>query len=278
MSVYANDRPEWFDRAMHSIWDEQSLKPDEIVLVQDGTIPIELSDVIDKWKVKLGEQLVLIVHSKNLGLTKSLNKGIEQVKSQYIARMDSDDISCPDRFEKQVKFLESHPDIAVLGGSIELIDESEQVTNLRHYPQTPADVEKTIFFASPLPHPAVMIRKQVFDAGLRYNEKYKRNQDIALWFDVLAHGFKIASLPDITMKYRFLTNVYNRRWESNWNECKIYAYGIYRMKGIFSLLYIYPVLRYLFRLLPVSLVHRIYHSGIYKNFFRPKKTYTEENN
>lgn len=266
MSVYAKENPEWLDRAMYSIWDEQTLKPDEIVLVQDGTLPTELSDVVDKWKAKLGDKLVLIVNVENLGLTKSLNKGIEQVKSKFIARMDTDDVSLPERFEKQVNFLEKHPDIAVLGGAVEYMNESGTTLFIRRWSLHTSELEKVIFKSSPLPHPAVMVRKQIFDTGIRYNEKYRKNQDIALWFELISKGYKIANLPDIILKFTAASDVYKRRSDSRLGEFKIFMNGVYKIKGLFAYQYIYPISRLIVRLLPGCLMEKIYGSVFYRKF------------
>jgi glycosyltransferase involved in cell wall biosynthesis len=270
MSVHANENPCWLDLSLKSVWEDQTLKPDEIILVEDGPLPGSLLDVIDKWKETLEDKLILIINEENIGLTKSLNRGIKHIKSEYIARADSDDVSFPDRFEKQVAFLEAHPEIAVLGGTIEMINEFEQTVNTRYYPVTQKEVENSIYISSPVAHPAVMIRRAVFENGLKYDERYKRNQDIALWFDILAKGYKISNLTDIILKYRFLPNVYKRRRESIFNEFKIYIRGIYKMNGFFSVKYIYPVMRFIFRLLPVSFINKIYNSKIYANFFKLK--------
>ncbi len=109
MSVYKSEKPTYLDRSLQSVWDDQTLKPDEIILVQDGPLSEELLQVIDKWQAKLCEVLVLIRNEVNIGLTKSLNKGIRVAKGEYIARMDSDDISLPNRFVMQEKFLDENP-------------------------------------------------------------------------------------------------------------------------------------------------------------------------
>ena len=266
MSIYAKEKPEWFDKSLKSVWTDQTLKPSEIILIEDGPLPVDLLNIVDKWKKLLGEKLVLIINSENQGLTKSLNKGLQYVTSKYIARMDSDDISYPERFEKQFLFLEKHPEIAVLGGAVEKIDEFECITNVHYFPQKQSDIEKYICKANPLPHPAVMIRRQIFEDGLRYDERYKKNQDIALWYDVLIKGYKISNLPDIIVKARSTDSLYKRRTNASFNEFKIYMRGIFKMRGIFTVQYIYPISRFIFRLLPVSFVSKIYNSKMYNKF------------
>lgn len=104
MSIYHKEKPEYFNRAIQSIWDEQSVKPDEIVLIQDGRLSDELYKAISKWKIKLGGVLKIIPLEHNVGLGDALNKGIKYCSYELIARMD---IALPDRFKKQLKVFDN---------------------------------------------------------------------------------------------------------------------------------------------------------------------------
>ena len=263
MSVYKSEKSSYLDRALKSVWDEQTLKPDEIILVEDGPLGEDLNEVIARWKERLSERLVLIYNETNLGLTKSLNNGLKRVRSEYIARMDSDDISDPLRLERQVNFMIAHPEIDILGGSLREFDESNKNLKVRHYPLTPDACRKYIVKASPLAHPTVMIRRLVFDSGIRYDERFRTSQDIALWFDLLVRGFKIANLPDVTINFRRSGDLFKRRSRNKaFNEFKIYLNGIYRLEGLFSWKYIYPLSRFVFRLMPPLVVKLIYSSRL----------------
>ena len=263
MSVYKNERAEYLNQALQSVWTDQTVKPNQIVLVEDGPLTEALYLVISSWKKLLGDILYIIENEQNLGLTKSLNRGICAINSEYIARMDSDDISLPLRFEKQVNYLETHPDVDVIGGSMQEFNDVCDCLNVRHYPLTHQQVEKYIMKASPLAHPSVMMKKKLFDEGLKYNEKYRTSQDVALWFDVISAGYHIDNLEDIILLFRQNNDVYSRRGRAKaWNECKIYINGIYRLKGLFTWKYIYPLLRLFFRLMPSSIVKFIYESKL----------------
>lgn len=269
MSVYKSEKPEFLDASMSSIWDNQLLKPDEVVLIQDGPVDEGLGLVIGKWQNRLGSRLKLVVNEMNLGLTKSLNKGLKIATGSYIARMDSDDISTPIRFKKQKEYLDNHLDIAIVGGSLQEFDSENENLGVRYYPNTNDDVLKYIYKASPLAHPTVMMRKSIFDNGLSYNEKYRTSQDIALWFDALDSGYKIANLEDITILFRRDGDVFKRRSkEKAKNEFKIYVNGIKRIYGIFTWRYIYPFARYCFRMMPVSIVKFIYGSNLRKRILQ----------
>ena len=267
MSVYRSEKADFFDMSMRSVWTDQTYKPVEIVLIEDGPLPEKLLAVITKWKDILGEKLVVLINEKNLGLTKSLNRGLGVAKGELIARMDSDDISLPERFELQERFFKEHPDIDIIGGSLREFDDNNPELRVRHYPLTHDEAVKYICKASPLAHPTVMMRRRIFDSGLRYNEKYRMSQDIALWFDAIISGYRIANLPEVTINFRSLGDVFKRRSRAKaWNEFKIYMNGIYRMNGLLTLKYRYPIARLCFRLMPPSVVKFIYGSKMRSKF------------
>lgn len=107
MSVYKSEQATYLDRALHSIWTDQILKPDQIVLIKDGPLGDDLNEVVEKWRKNIPDVLDIIINLENIGLTKSLNKGLNYITGDYIARMDSDDISTPERFKLQKDFLDN---------------------------------------------------------------------------------------------------------------------------------------------------------------------------
>ena len=286
MSVYKSEKGPLLERALQSVWDDQTRKPDQIVLIEDGPLPAELEEVVQRLQAafKVQEQqscvqsslqskaaepsakiLTVVKLPVNGGLTKALNVGLQHVTSDLVARMDSDDIAAPNRFELQERFLEEHPEIDIVGGSMQEFDDEHECLNVRHYPQTHEEACKYIVKACPLAHPAVMMRKRMFDEGLKYDERYRMSQDIKLWYDAILAGYKMANLPDVCLYFRQQGDVFRRRSRVKaWNEFKIYMNGIYRMHGLFTLAYRYPIARYIFRNLPPSMVKRIYESGMRK--------------
>lgn len=269
MAVYASEKAVYLNKAFESIWVNQILKPTQVIVIEDGKLPKELSEVIKKWENLIGRAYYRVVNEENIGLTKSLNKGLRIVTGDYIARMDSDDISMPDRLKHQKEFLDNHPEVAIVGGSLQEFDEENDCLGVRKYPKTNDDVLKYIHRASPLAHPTVMMRREIFDNGLRYDECYRTSQDIALWFDALAAGYKIGNLSEVTLKFRRNGDVYKRRSRKKAvNEFKIYMRGIYRLNGIFTYKYIYPLARFVFRMMPVGVVRWIYGSSIRTAFLQ----------
>lgn len=264
MSVYKSEKPAYLNRSLQSIWDDQTRKPDEIILVQDGPVGEDLTLVISQWKDKLGDVLVLLINETNLGLTKSLNKGIKVARGEYIARMDSDDISLPDRFLLQLEYMDAHPEISVLGGAIQEFNDKDVIIGQRHFPADTASIRQYIHKASPVAHPAVMIRKSLFDEGVHYNENYRTTQDLALWFDVLATGHEMANLEDFVLQFRRETDVYKRRKNKADSrlELKIHLKGIKTLFGFSPIKNLYPVARYILRLMPNSVIHWFYNGKL----------------
>ncbi len=265
MSVYYKEKPKYLKQALESIWDKQTLKPDEIVLVEDGKLTDELYQIIEQWGEKLNGRLKRIPLPKNQGLAKALNAGIKYCSGEYIARMDSDDISASERFEKQICFLENNPDIDILGSAIREFNDDSEESNIRYYPKTTEKAIEYIVKATPLAHPSVMFRRKVFEKGNRYPENYGSNEDIAFWFELLSKGYKMANLNNILLYYRISNDFYNRRSKAKAiNEFKIYWNGIINLYG-FTWKLIYPILRLGFRFSPKFIVQKIYTGRMRKN-------------
>lgn len=264
MSVYYKENPIFLNEAMESIWDKQSLRPIQIVLVEDGVLTKELYIVLDNWSSKLGDVLLRIPLSVNGGLTKALNIGIEKCTGEYIARMDSDDISTTLRFKKQVDFLKFNKEIDVVGGAIQEFNSLNDNLMVRKYPLTNDLLKKYIVKASPFAHPTVMMRKKIFDNGIRYPEQYITSQDIALWYFLMNLGHKMANLPEIICHFRIADDFLTRRSKAKAiNEFKIYWYGINELYG-FTWKLVFPFLRLGFRFSPNFIIKRMYSSDIRK--------------
>ena len=263
MSVYKTEEPKYFKEALKSIWDDQSRKPEQIVLVEDGPLTDGLSAVIDRWKEKLGDVLCVCKNETNLGLTKSLNVALQHVTTDLVARMDSDDRSDAKRFERQEAYFESHPDVDIVGGALQEFDEGHDCLNVRNYPLTHEEAIKYIMKASPLAHPAVMMRMKMFHEGLKYDERFRMSQDIQLWFDAIMKGYHIGNIPEVVLYFRRAGDVFKRRSRVKAkNEFNIYMNGIYRMHGLWTTAYRYPIARYIFRNLPTPIVKWIYGSKL----------------
>lgn len=264
ISVYKSEKPCYLDSSLESVIKNQTFKPNNVIIVEDGPLTTGLYDVISKWCNNPDVPITIIKNEVNMGLTKSLNRGLEYVNTDLVARMDSDDMARPNRFELQVKFFNENPNIDILGGAIHEIDENGNDLCDRYYPLDHESVCKSICKANPIAHPTVMIRKRVFDSGLKYNERFRTNQDLALWFDCILAGYKLANLRNVILLFRRQSSVYNRRKKKKnlWREFYIYCDGIFRLNGIFTIKYAYPIMRLCLKLLPTPIVKWAYNSRI----------------
>lgn len=270
MSVYKKETGEHLDRSMRSIWDDQIRKPDQIVLVEDGPLTEELYAVIEKWRKVLGDKLYSPKNEKNCGLAVALNRGLHSVTSDFVARNDSDDMSAPERFRRQVEFLEQHPEIDVVGGAMQEFSDENPCISVRFYPAD--NIKKYICKASPVAHATTMMRMTLFrEHGLKYDNRYPLNEDIALWFDVLRKGRLISNVDDIVYFCECNGGMFERRSRQKaWPEFKAWMRGIKDLYGIFTWRYIYPISRLIFRYMPTKFIASIYQGKIRKRFLTNK--------
>ena len=165
MSSYHKDDPEELMVALQSIWDDQTVKPTEIVIVKDGPLTPALDSVIEEFSKRA--PLVVVPLPQNRGLGLALAEGVKHCTCEYIARMDGDDISLPDRFEKQVAFIKQNPEIAICGGmSQEFSGTPENKTGKRILPEKHEQIMTFLKIRNPFNHMTVFFKKQaVIDAG-----------------------------------------------------------------------------------------------------------------
>lgn len=211
MSVYHKEDPNFLLQAVTSIWDSQTLKPNEIVLVKDGPLTPELDLKINDLKEKLIDKLILVELPENVGLGRALNIGLENCRYEIVARMDTDDIAHKDRFEKQLKFLELNQDISLLGSYISEFELSPD--NLVSQKKVPLTHDKILNFSktrNPFNHPSVMYRKvDVINAG-SYQDCYGM-EDYYLWVRLLVNGVKTANLDESLVSMRAGMEMLSRR-------------------------------------------------------------------
>lgn len=209
MSVYKNEKADYMKLALESIYTEQILKPNEIILVQDGPLTEELYELIDKYKEKYKGILKTIPLEKNLGLGNALNIGLKKCSYEMVARMDTDDIAFPERFEKQIKYMSENKGVGVLGSS--LLEFKGSVENILSKKVTPIkDIEKYIKFRNPINHPTVVFRKsEVIRVG-SYKD-INLFEDWYLWARMFVNGSKIKNLEEPLLYFRTSLEMFERR-------------------------------------------------------------------
>jgi glycosyltransferase involved in cell wall biosynthesis len=210
MSVYAKENAEYLNKAIWSISQNQIFKPGQIVLVKDGALTPDLDAEIGRWEELLGDSLTVVGLVENVGLAGALNEGFRSCKYDLVARMDTDDISLPDRFEKQVTFMEKNSDISVCSGQIEEWSQnfSAKISD-RKLPLHHDGILKFAKTRSPISHPAVILRKSAVLAVGGYPNVYP--EDYQLWGTMISEGYKFANLPDTVLKMRVGNALVERR-------------------------------------------------------------------
>lgn len=204
MSVYNGEK--FLKESVSSILN-QTYRDFEFIIIDDGSTDSSLEILRD---FKKEDSRIKLVSRENKGLTRSLNEGIKLAQGEYIARMDSDDISMPERFEKQIAFLEKNKDIALCGTWAINIDENGNEIGKYKTPIMSKEIKKTILFHNPFIHPSVMIRKEIINNIGVYNEKIKYAQDYEYWLRVIKKN-KVANLDDFLLKYRIGKKSMTRR-------------------------------------------------------------------
>ncbi|MBD5280665.1 MAG: glycosyltransferase [Bacteroides sp.] len=198
MSVYS-EPIEWIDQAISSILN-QTYTDYEFVIVNDNPSSIKLKKYLSALTLK-DERIVILANKENVGLTKSLNKGLLVCKGKYIARMDADDWAYPNRLNKQVEFMEKYPNL-VASGALAYSWYGDKKLKPIYRPITYDEVINYTFNSSPFIHPLLIIRREVLCThGITYDEEFNRSQDYKLAIDLLKIG-EIANLPEYLLKYR----------------------------------------------------------------------------
>ena len=203
MSVYKNDNPDFLKMALESIYEKQTRKPDEIVVVFDGKLTTELYAVLDKFKENKENIVFYYPQDTNRGLGEALRIGSEKCTGDYIFRMDSDDISVPERFEKQIAYIECNPDIDVLGTDISEFDispENEQMRK-RICPQKHNDIVQMGKKRNPMNHVSVCIKKSALEKCGGY-ETLLLLEDYYLWLKMIACGCKLENMHEALVNVR----------------------------------------------------------------------------
>ena len=220
-SVYKNDKPEYVRVALDSMLVNQSVKPLEIVLVQDGPVPDELTSLLQEYEGKYPSVMHIIRLERNGGLGNALKLGVENAKYDICARMDSDDICLPDRFVKQLAYLEAHPDVDIVGGQMtEFIDSPENIVGRRVVPLSNEDIYQFMKSRCALNHVTVMFRKgSVLKAG-NYQDWFW-NEDYYLWVRMMKAGCKFANIPDVAVNVRSGADQYARRGGKKYFDSEI---------------------------------------------------------
>lgn len=221
----------------------QDFKDWELIICNDGSKD-KTSDILNILK-KEDDRIILIENGTNRGLAYSLNQCLKIAKGEYIARMDADDISMPERLSMQVEFLDAHPEYDVVGSAVTLFNNDGVLKTIKN-PEIPN--VKMMHRGVPFFHPTIMMRKTVYDQLGGYTDlpRTRRGQDLDLWFRFFASGRKGYNLKQPLLKYHDNVSDYKKK-----NSLKL-ALNLSRTLACGFRLNHFPILYYIFLLRPVT--------------------------
>lgn len=211
MSVYQKDNPVFVARAIESVTVKQTLKPNEIIIVVDGPVTEELSSLINTVEKSQEFYFHVIRLPENRGLGNALRIGMENASNEIVARMDSDDVSTPERFVKQISYLKDHPECDLVGSQIsEFIGDESNIVGKRLVPCGNEEIHKYLRRRCPFNHMSVALsRSSALSVGNYMDWHF--NEDYYLWIRMANAHCKFANLPEVLVNVRVGADMYRRR-------------------------------------------------------------------
>lgn len=263
LSLYYKENSNFLRQALDSIF-SQTVKSDDVVLVEDGMLTDELEATVKEYEHKFPE-LHVVRFEKNRGLGHALNDGLKHCKHELVARADTDDVCKPWRFERQLALFAQHPDYDLCSSWIdEFITDIDHVTSIRKLPEGPDENYRYGMKRCPVNHPAVMYKKSAVEAVGGYQTKYFP-EDYFLWVKMLMNGCKFYNIQDSLVWFRYDPDTYKRRggWKYAHDEA-ITQLNIHKL-GYTSLAVMIEniIIRSCVRLIPNQL-----RGLVYKKFLR----------
>ena len=263
LSLYIKENPVFFRQSLDSLL-HQTLLPDEVVLVEDGPLTPELEQIVSDYSSRY-PILKVVPLPQNQGLGKALNEGIKYCSYELIARMDTDDVAKPDRFQKQVEVFEKHPEIDVCGAWIDEFEgDIDKIISTRKLPEWHNDIAAYAKKRNPINHPVVMFKKSAVVKAGSY-QHFPLFEDYYLWVRMLMNGAKFYNIQESLLWFRFSPEMFKRRggWGYAMKELK-FQKTLRRMGFISTPIYLKNVaIRLTTRIIPNS-----WRSFIYKKLLR----------
>lgn len=209
LSVYGGEKGDFLRSSLESVF-SQTVRAAEVVLVEDGPLTEELYRVVDEFCAGYPE-LKVVPLAENGGLGRALNEGLKYCSYDIVARMDTDDICRPYRFERQLAVLREHPDVAVVSAWIdEFVDTPEHIVSTRKLPETPEELFEYGKSRCPVNHPVVMFRKRAVVESGGYMH-YPLFEDYYLWARMMMNGFKFYNVQESLLLFRTSADMFRRR-------------------------------------------------------------------
>ena len=230
MSVYMNDKAEFLDLAIASMA-LQTVRPHDIVVVCDGPLTAELDSCLDKWHGVLGAAMIVHRLDENRGLGYALNAGLPVCECDIVARMDSDDVSRPDRCEKLLAKMVAD-DLDLVGGAIEEFDRTPgDMGAVRMPPLEKKDIDMWLKGRNPFNHVSVVFDRHVVEKAGGY-EPFAWMEDYWLWARMISRGCRCANIPDVVVDVRTGEGMYARRSNTAYLKSQIRFFSELRRLGL----------------------------------------------
>lgn len=219
MSVYYKEKPEFLKSAIESMLN-QTVPPEQFVIVEDGRLTDGLKQIIDEYETSQPELFTIIRNEKNKGLGLALDDGMKACRNELIARMDSDDISMPDRCEKELTIFQKHSELDIISGSInEFQDDINNIVSVRRVPEHQEAIKKQMRRRSAFNHPAVMYKKSSVTKCGGYGGS-ARKEDHDLFSRMMNMGCKAYNIQEPVLWYRVGNDNIKRR--KSWKNVSSY--------------------------------------------------------
>jgi len=267
MSVYIREKPEYLDRALRSVLQEQILIPKELVIVEDGPLTKELYEIIYYYKNRYSTIIKSVVLKENKGLGEALNIGLKATSFEVVARMDSDDISLPNRFIKQYNFFMNNNYDVVGTNMIEFEKDETNIIRLKNVPENHKEILKYSKFRNPINHPTVMFKKKAVLESGNY-ERMPCFEDYYLWIKMLKKGYRFYNIQEPLLKFRTGKEMIKRRGSFEYFKNEKYFFNeLFRIGYLNYFEYLQAIsIRFFFRIFPDSI--RLF---FYNKMLRSKK-------
>lgn len=254
MSVYHKENPLFLKAAMDSIWN-QTVKTDDFVLVCDGPLTDQLNKVIRQMQVEHKDELKVFRLDENKGLGIALNYGLKQCKNELVARMDSDDISFPDRCERQLNVFKHNKEISIVSGTIAEFDDSiDSVIAERRLPEKQEEILSFARKRNPFNHPCTMYKRIAVENAGGYQDFYLL-EDYYLWIRMLCNGEKGYNIQEPILWMRTGAGMYKRRSGLKYARSQIRLFRYMRKRGFISRIQLFKsiILRTTGSLIPTNI-------------------------
>lgn len=203
-----NEPKQFIEKSIASILN-QTYSNLELLIADDSTSE-ETRAVIDNFAAA-DSRVKVIRKAQRMNFVPALNFALDEATGNFVARMDGDDISLPDRFERQIAFMNENPLVDICGGNLNIMDENDEIQSIRKYPVGERQISRYFIYRTSIAHPTAMFRRKVVDAGFRYDTSFKKAEDLNFWLTLRNAGFKFGNLGVPLLNYRVIGDLGAKR-------------------------------------------------------------------